>query len=500
MRSKIAKAKKSIDSRKTFVIYSALVFMPLARKVFYNTAIQIIGKFFAIAISVGLVMVLTRYMGTQGYGDYAIVLTYLGFAGIVVDMGFYSITVREISKPRANIPRIVGNVLSLRTFLSVLLFGGAIGLVFLLPYSMNIKLGVTIASLAYLFISLRQIGVSVFQAKLRMGNNVIVDLTTRIVNLLLVFILIGMGYGILAVLGALIIANGLGFVLTMVLARRFTKISFTIDKKVWKSLFWQAVPMAIALVLIKIYFQVDIIFLSFMKGSHDVGIYSAAYKVLEVLITVPAMFVASILPSLSFHVAKKHFKRIKYLFQRSFDFLALMAFPITVGGILLARPIMKFVAGDQFEGSEKVLIWILVALSFIFLNTLMGNVMLAYHKQHRLIWQGVLGVVVNIGLNLILIPRYSYLGAAVATLITEGLVLLLMTGMVGKELKLWPRLINPAKILVATLGMGVVIYFLAGYNLIIPIAVGGVVYFVLLYLFKVIDKQLIAMVLKPVKN
>ncbi|MFC1686682.1 flippase [Patescibacteria group bacterium] len=475
--------------------------MSLARKVFYNTAVQIVGKFFAIAISVGMVMVLTRYLGTEGYGDYATILTYLGFAGIVVDMGFYSITVREISKPKANIPRIVGNVLSLRTFLSILLFGGAIGLIFLLPYSMNIKLGVTIASLAYLFISLRQIGVSVFQAKLKMGNNVIIDLVTRIVNFVLVFVLVWQGYGLLAVLGALIIANGLGFILTMILARRFTKVSFRIDKKIWKSLFWQAVPMAIALVLIKIYFQVDIIFLSFMKGSHDVGIYSAAYKVLEVLITVPAMFVASVLPSLSFHVVKKHFKRIKHLFQRSFDVLALMAFPVTVGGILLAKPIMKFVAGDQFEGSEKVLVWILIALSFIFLNTLMGNAMLAYHKQHRLIWQGVLGVVVNVGLNLILIPRYSYLGAAAATLITEGLVLILMTVMVGRELKLWPRLINPLKILVATGVMGIVVYFLAGYNLVFPIVAGGVVYFALLYLFKVVDKQLIrTILLKPVKN
>ncbi|TES96224.1 hypothetical protein E3J85_01290, partial [Patescibacteria group bacterium] len=87
-----------------------------------------------------------------------------------------------------------------------------------------------------------------------------------------------------------------------------------------------------------------------------------------------------------------------------------------------------------------------------------------------------------------------------ATLITEGLVLILMTVMVGRELKLWPKLLNPLKILVATGVMGVVIYFLAGYNLIIPILAGGIVYFVLLYLFRVIDKQLIRTVLlKPVK-
>ena len=110
-------------------------------------------------------------------------------------------------------------------------------------------------------------------------------------------------------------------------------------------------------------------------------------------------------------------------------------------------------------------------------------------------------MVVNVGLNLVLIPRYSYLGAAAATLITEGLVLILMTVMVGRELKLWPRLINPLKILVATGVMGVAVYFLAGYNLIIPIVAGGVVYFALLYLFKVVDTQLIrTILLKPVKN
>jgi O-antigen/teichoic acid export membrane protein len=461
--------------------------------------VQIIGKFFAIALSVGLVMVLTRSFGASGFGDYTTIVTYLGFAGIIVDMGFYSIMVRELSKPRANIPRIVGNVLSLRTFLSVLLFGGAIGLVFLLPYSQNVKIGVTIASLAYLFISLRQVGVAVFQSKLRMEFNVIVDLLTRALNLVLAVVLIKMGYGILGVLWMLVLANAIGFIATFILTQLFSRIHFVIEWKVWKHFFWEAVPMAIALVLIKIYFQVDVILLSFLKGSFDVGIYSSAYKVLEVLITVPAMFVGLILPSLSFYAAQKNFQRVKRLFQRAFDFLVVMGLPVMAGGIILAQPIMHFVAGDKFAGSEKVLTWILIAVSFIFMSTLMGETLVAFHRQKRLIWQGIVGVAVNIGLNLLLIPRYSYLGAAAATVVTEGLVLLLITTVVGKELKLWPNLINPLKTVVAVGIMGVVVYFLRSLNLIIPIAVGSAVYFCLLYLFRIIDKQLIHSLLKPAK-
>ncbi len=474
--------------------------MSLTRKVFYNTTIQVIGKAVAIAISVGLVMVLTRYFGTKGYGDYATILTYLGFAGIIVDMGFFSITVREISKPRANIPKIVSNVLSLRIFLSILLFGGAVGLVFLMPYSMTIKLGISIAAIAYLFISLRQIGVSVFQAKLKMDRNAVIDVVTRLLNLILVFAFIKLGYGLLAVMVALIIANGLGFLLTLILARKFTRIYFTIDRKLWKRLFWEAVPMAIALVLMKIYFQFDIILLSIMKGSHDVGVYSAAYKVLEVLITLPVMLMGSILPSLTFHATKKHFKRVKHLFKKSFDVLMIIALPITVGGVILAAPLMNFVAGDKFAGSEKVLVWILIALSFIFMNHVIGHTLIAHNRQQRLIWQGVLGVVINLGLNLILIPRYSYTGAAVATVITEAAVLFLMVILVGKELKLWPNLVNPLKILASVFGMGVVVYFLSEFNLIIPMVIGGMVYFGLLYLFRVVDKGLIFSVLKPVKK
>lgn len=130
----------------------------------------------------------------------------------------------------------------------------------------------------------------------------------------------------------------------------------------------------------------------------------------------------------------------------------------------------------------------------------MGNVMVAFHCQQRLIWQGAVGVVVNIGLNLILIPRYSYLGAAISTVVTEGLILILMTVLVGAELKLWPRLLNPLKIVISAGIMGIVVYGLSRFNLIIPILGGGVVYFAMLYLFRIINKDLILTILKPVKQ
>ncbi len=496
----LAHGSNAFSMKARIAHYSSLInYMSLTQKVFYNTVIQIVGKVIATAISVLTVMVLTRYLGASGYGDYATILTYLGFAGIVVDMGFYTITVREISKPNANISQIVGNVLGLRTFLSVLLFGGAIGVVFLLPYSIIIKVGVAIAALGYLFISLRQIGVSVFQAKLRMDRNVVIDVLTRFLDLVFIFILMKLGCGIWAVMGALVVANGITFLLCLILAKRFTTIHFRFEKEIWKRLFLEAVPMAIALVLIKIYFQIDVILLSFLKGSYDVGIYSAAYKVLEVLITVPAMFVGSVLPSLTFHAVQRNFDRIKRLFQRSFDALILMGLPITVGGMILARPLMNLVAGKQFAGSDQVLFWILVAMSFIFVSNLMGSVMVAFHRQQRLIWQGALGVVVNIGLNLILIPRYSYLGAAIATVITEGLILILMTTMVGIELKLWPKLFNPLKIIFSAGLMGIVVYGLSQFNLIIPVLGGALVYFALLYLFRIINRDLILAILRTTK-
>src|SRR3989344_4741679 len=80
------------------------------KKIFYNTLLQSVGK--AISVAIGLITIafLTRFLGDEGFGEYTTVISFMGFFGILADLGLYLVTTKEISKEGADEAKILGNV------------------------------------------------------------------------------------------------------------------------------------------------------------------------------------------------------------------------------------------------------------------------------------------------------------------------------------------------------------------------------------------------------
>lgn len=465
------------------------------KKIALNTVVQIVGKVITTAISVVTLAYLSRYLGVGGYGEYTIVFAFIGFFAIVADLGLYNIAIREVAKDRERSSYIMGNIATIRIFLAVvfLVIASLIGY-FIPSYSEAVKIGLWIASLSSFFVLLNQLLVSIFQANLRMDKLVIGDVVGRVFLFALTILFIYMRLELNAFIFANVVCNLVVFLVSLVFSRKFLIFTPTLDIKYCRYIFKEALPLGVVMILGLLYFRIDSVILSLLKDKVDVGIYGAPYKILELLITIPAMFTGSVFPLISryFHEGDP---RLKTSFKKTFDFISIMAFPMLVGTFVLSKPIVLLVLGAEFYNSAVVLQYLIFAVFIIFFGSIMANFVIATNLQKKLVPVYAFSLVFNIVANLLLIPRYSYLGCAMVTIATEYIVCMSAYLILYKNIGLLPDMKIFFKAFLSSLVMGVVLYF-AHVGIVISVIIGALVYITFLYLLKGINKEMVAMVLR----
>jgi len=482
--------------------------MTLTRKIALNTIIQIIGKIITTATSLALVIILTNYLGVSGYGEYTTIFAYVGFFSVFVDFGLYMITVREISKYGAPVERIVGNLLVIRAVLAAIIFSIAASVAFLMPYPPIVKTGIIFASFAVALVTIDQTFATLFQSKLKMGFTVLADILGRGTVLAITVIMVMSGYGLIPIVLAYVVGNIIQLVLAFFWANRIVKIRPHFDWEITKKLLKDAAPLGIAGILSMIQFKIDTILLSVLplKGGlsnmHEVGLYGVSYKVVEVLVTFPSMFVGSVFPVLSNYISTGD-KKAKEIFQKALNFLIIMAVPMVIGALFLAPVIITIISGPSFVVASVALQILIFAVAFSFISNLLSHLIISLNLQKKLISVMSVAVVFNVVANIILIPRFSYVAAASTTVATELLALFLILRIIHKHTEMKPRYVVLLKSLVAGALMSPFIFFLnnnmeyfwsrnKGYQAVgflLIAAIAATVYFFFIYVLKAISKK-----------
>jgi O-antigen/teichoic acid export membrane protein len=475
--------------------------MTLVKKIAYNIVISAGARVVGVALSLVGIGLIARYLGQEGFGEYSLILAFLYTFNILADLGLYSLMVREISRPGADEKKIASNIFTIRIIALLIFLGLAIIAIWFFPYTSQVKMGVVIASIAFFFLSASQVLMGIFQKYLRVDKPSLAELIGRLIQLGLVILFIFLDLGLFAIFGALIVSSFLIFLLNFIFARKYIPLTLAFDFVFWKKLIKTALPIAVSIVLTLIYFKFDSIFLSlgFINRSSvhpvaDVGIYNIAYKILEGLIFFPAMFVGLIMPLLSKFAFSKP-EKFKKIFQKTLDVLIVFIVPLIIGLLILSLPIVVLIGGKDFTASAQVLQVLAFAIGLIFLGSLFGNSIIALNKQKIAAWIYFGGMIFNIVTNLIFIPKYSYLGAAMTTVFTELLVIILMTWLIYKSIHYFPsfKILKP---LLAGAIMGIFIYFFQSWNIFLLICLAILVYGIILYLIKGITKREILMLIK----
>jgi O-antigen/teichoic acid export membrane protein len=392
------------------------------RRVASNTAVQIAGKAIVLGFGLASLALLTRYLGPEDYGRYTLALMYMQLFGVLADVGLFTTVVREISKDRSRTDELVGNVLTLRLLLAVVVIAVASGVSLLLPYEHQVRMAILLAGGPLLFGMITTAYVAILQSRLQMSRAVVGDVLGRATSLLLVVLVVWLDLGFYAVM----LAAGGGalatLVVTWLVTRGLASIRFRADLAVWRPMLVAALPLGLALAINSLYFRADTLIISLYEPYSQVGLYTLAYRILELGLVAGYVFVTTTFPLLSRAVEHDEPRALRMI-QVSTDLLVILGIPLVAGGLVLAPQVIELASGEDFAGAAEPLRILLGAGALAWVNGVFGLALIAKNRQTSALWLNVSALTFNVGLNFLLVPRYGIVAAAIVTVASEALIL-----------------------------------------------------------------------------
>lgn len=457
--------------------------MSTAHRIAKNTTILFIASIVTYILGFFITIYTANYLGAEGFGIISTALALTGIFAVFTDLGLSTLTVREVARDKGLKNKYVGNIAIIKLILSITTFGLLFLTVNIIGYPEQIKNVVYIITFSIILNSYSGILTSIFQAYEQMEHQSIAIILNSVAMLVCTLLAIFFQKGILVFASIYIIGTGITFVyLLIIYFWKFSMPKIEIDPHFWKLNIKEALPFSISSIFALLIFRVDTVMLSIIKGSIDVGWYNAAYKLMEALIFIPAVYTTSIFPFLSsMYVTSK--KPIITAYEKSFKYLILLSLPIAVGTTLLADQIILLIYKEAFVESIlalQILIWV---LPFTFLNYILGSLLTSINKQYTVLKITILVLIINVGLNLVLIPQFSYLGAAAVTVISDAIAVILsfyVASQLVSKIKVHKVVLKP---ILACVIMGLFIVFVK-MNLFAIIIISAAIYFTVLITIK----------------
>jgi len=462
--------------------------MSTVKNIAKNTGFLLIGRIATKIISLFTVIYIVRYLGDAGYGRYAFAFAFVSFFTIIANFGIHSILVREIARSPQNAKKMLGNATIISFILSIISLIIAIFVIRIINYPAETEKIVQIAAVGLLIYSLSPFGV-IYEVNLKMKYSVLFGLLSRLFMLSAVILTVSYDLGITWLVAATVASDALHGTLMMIFSKRFIWPEFKIDINMCKFLLKEAYPLALASVFIIIYFRIDVVMLSLMDSDAAVGTYSAAYRLTEALIFIPSTFMVSMFPLMSryFNESKEN---LVFAYMKSFKYLFIIAAPLAVGITFFAYQIILLLYGDQFSESIGVLQILIWAIALIFINYSLAQFLVSTNRQKITTFSTAICALLNVALNLILIPHLSYQGAAIATVVTELVSMCIMIYYLPQyvsKLKLIYEIRAP---FIATSFMFIFLLFTYDhFNSLFVVVISTMVYFISIYIFGGIDKD-----------
>lgn len=460
-----------------------------ARAVSKNFAVLTVAHILAKFIGLGLFVCLARYLGAVNLGKYSFAVAFTGMFVVLADLGVNTLIVREVARHREEATKYLNNIIVLKVILLPLVYLLIFIVVNIVPIPVITRRLVYLIGLYLLFTALAETGYSFFRAYEKMEYEAFTMVFCRLVALSLVVLVLIKGYGIIEVGWAFLAVGILNIlIVSYLLIRRIGKPTLKIDFGFISTLIKVAVPLGVISFVYTIYFHVDSVMLEVMKGEAVVGWYNAAYRLMESLNFIPAMLAAALFPVFSRYYPDAS-KSLINISEKAIKFLIIVILPICFGTTFLARKLIFMIYTPDFKNSIlalQILIWVLVLIS---LNYIVGSLLVAMNRQATMMYIVVGALVLNVGLNLLLIPRFSLVGSAVATVISEiavvGLAFYFITQYLAR-LRIFDQVGKP---LMGCLLMCGFIYFVPNLSIWIVIPGAAFLYFISLLILGTITGQ-----------
>lgn len=388
-----------------------------------NTFYQLATRVFTSGIGFLTTLIIARQFGVLGYGDFTKIVSFVALFYLIADFGLNAVFLRDDEKGIH-----FRDLFYFRLLIATSLIILANTMSFLLPFNEqlgigfgeNVRLGILLFSLSILNQAILTTCNAVFQRKLKYNLSMFSSIAGSSITLISVLVFTILNFSLYYILLAMLIGGGITSFLSILLAKENISLKIP-DTAFIKKLLVEGFPLALALIFNLIYFRIDIIILSFLKPTSDVGIYGFSYKFFDFLIALPLFLSNALYPSLLIH--RNNYRNFFMIAKKYFLLLLMFSF-FLIFVLWFLAPLIGLVRNDFYPSVFTFRI-LLLSLPFFFATSILQWALIAQKEQKFLMYVYLVASILNIILNLIFIPIASYTASAIITGVSEGIIFVL---------------------------------------------------------------------------
>ena len=451
-----------------------------------NTVWLTISNFGGRLIKAIIVIFGARMLGATQWGVFSYAVTLAGFFTAFMDPGVNAILMREAPKAEEKQKMMLFSTTLVMKIILIILT--AIFILIVAPYFTTIpgaKILLPIVVLIIVFDTMREFFSSFIRTMEKMEWETGIFLLTNLVIVITGFIFLLISPTAKAFAWAYVAGTAVGAITATFVLHRYLKNIFSFfNIKIIKPLIYSAWPFAITGALGILLTNTDILIISWMRSASEVGIYSAAIRIVQVFYIIPVVLQLSTLPLFA-RLANKDNEKFRAGLEKTIGMIFLVSIPLALGGFILGTPIINLIFGSAYISGSLAFKILMLTLLVDFPATIISTAIFAYNNQKKLIITSLIGGIGNVIFDIIFIPYFGIVGSAIATLIAQ----------ISSNWYLWhtmkkinyfnviPKLkiVAISAIIMSSITL---ILFLSHINLIVNIIISAFIYIGILILFK----------------
>ncbi len=360
-----------------------------------------------------VIIVFARYLGVEIYGKYAFLISIVAVAISIPNFGMERIVMREVGNDKAGALDYLSSLLFIRLILSGVTFISLSFIVASFGISGQFLTAFYILMISEILFLLTMSFINIFLAFEKMEYKAIINIINRLTALIIIIVVISLDLGFIPLLLGVMAANFLALSIAYVIySKVLEKVTFTFKHKRIKTLIRESFPLFLEMLLVEATMRMAVFILKIFRNASEISLFFAPFALTIRLKIIPMTLTTALFPYLN-RLAVESIEELEKILSRAFRFFIIISLPAAVTLTVFAEPVILLLFGDAFIDSAvtmKILSW---AIVFMFLESLLNAVIIALKKQwFSALSQGVM-FIVNLVLDLLLIPMFGYLGASI---------------------------------------------------------------------------------------
>lgn len=379
---------------------------------FAQVITRIIGFFYTIFLA--------KNLGVSDFGLFSLGLAYFSIISSFSDFGFNRFLVREVAKDGSKLWELLWNVLMLRITLISIFFAIFSAIYYFFDQDKERVSIILLSTLAVLPQSMALTFDGIFIALQKLQFSAISAFLASLSTVFLGLILVIKGFGPIGAVNALIIGQFVYVLVLIYFLYRKQGFKLTlVSAKLFKRAIFGSLPYGLLAILGLLYFRIDTLMLSYLRGNFETGIYAAGYRFLEGVVFIPTAMGIALFPA--FAKLHKNPRTIKDLYYKSLKIMTLISLVVVFTYLTILPPIIKIFLSEYLQALEVIKI-LALAIPFMFLHIPASSVVLSTDRYlGKIILLSLIPLSFNVLMNLNFIPRYGFIAASWITVASDML-------------------------------------------------------------------------------